>query len=175
VDAPVHRDSATGVIPGLLTRVRVLAADSGGDFRVHCGACADSTAGRVAAAELIFTPPPLAEAVHGTAAEFALALRDAIARHDVSALRSVMAPDFSSGFVGPSNPDIAIVAWRGEGYRSLDEAVALLDGGLVLMGRDVWVAPAAFRDRPGYAGLRLGIGRGAGGRWVWLFLLRGER
>jgi hypothetical protein len=161
------------VIPGLLTRVQVLAADSG-DFRIRCGACADSATGSVTATELIFAPPPLAQAVHGTAAEFALALRDAIARHDVAALRSVMAPDFSSGFVGPSNPDIAFVAWRGEGYRSLDEAVTLLDGGLVPMRGDTWVAPAAFRDRPGYAGLRLGIGRGAGGRWVWLFLVRGE-
>jgi hypothetical protein len=66
------------------------------------------------------------------------------------------------------------VAWRGESYRSLDEAVALLDGGLVPLRGDVWVAPAEFRDRPGYRGLRLGLRRGAGGRWVWLFLVRGE-
>jgi hypothetical protein len=173
VNAPVRRDSAASVIPRLLTRVQVLSADSG-DFRIRCGACADTTSGLVAATELIFTPPPLAEAVHGTAAGFALALRDALAKHDVSALRGVMAPDFSSGFVGPANPDIAIVAWRGESYRSLDEAVALLDGGLVPLRGEVWVAPAEFRDRPGYRGLRLGLRRGADGRWVWLFLVRGE-
>jgi hypothetical protein len=170
----VRRDSTTGVIPRLFTRVQVIAADAG-DFVVRCGVCADSTVGRVTATELIFAAPPLAEAAQGTAAEFALALRGAIARRDFGALRGVMAPDFSSGFVGPANPDIAIVAWRGESYRSLDEAVTLLDGGLVPLRGDVWVAPVEFRDRPGYGGLRIGIGRGAGGRWVWLFLVRGER
>jgi hypothetical protein len=174
VNAAVRGDSATRAIPRLLTRVEVVAADSG-DFLVRCAVCADGTAGRVTATELIFAPPPLAEAARGTAAEFALALRDAIDRRDFGALRGVMAPDFSSGFVGPANPDIAIVAWRGESYRSLDEAVTLLDRGLVPLRGDVWVAPAEFRDRPGYRGLRIGIGRGAGGRWVWLFLVRGER
>jgi len=170
----VRRDSASAAIPGLLTRVEVLAADSG-EFLIRCGTCADSAAGRVTATELIFTPPPLAEAARGTAAEFALALRNAIARRDFSALRSVMAPDFSSGFVGPSNPDVAIVAWRTESFRSLDEAVTLLDGGLVPLGESLWVAPAEFRTRPGYQGLRLGIGRGADGGWRWMFLVRGER
>jgi hypothetical protein len=118
--------------------------------------------------------PGLAESASGTLAAFTAALRDAIERHDLAALRPFMAPDFSSGFVGPSNPDIAFAAWRSENFRSLDEAVRLIDAGLVAQGENLWVAPAEYRDRAGYRGLRLGIRRGADGRWVWLFLVRGE-
>jgi hypothetical protein len=86
----------------------------------------------------------------------------------------MMAPDFSSGFVGPSNPDIAVAAWRSENFNSLDEAVKLLDQGLVQQRADLWVAPDAYRTTAGYRGLRTGVGRGADGGWVWLFLVRGE-
>jgi hypothetical protein len=118
--------------------------------------------------------PSLEAAPYGTLDEFTRVLREAIQRRDFVALRQLMTASFSSGFVGPSSVDIAFAAWQSENYRSLDEAVPLLDGGLVAQGEDLWVAPAAYRTQAGFRGLRLGIGRGATGRWEWLFLVRGE-
>ena len=118
--------------------------------------------------------PSLEAAPYGTLEEFTQVLRATIERRDFAALRQLMAASFSSGFVGPSSVDIAFAAWRSENYRSLDEAIALLDGALVAQGGNLWVAPAEYRTQAGFRGLRLGIGRGTTGRWEWLFLVRGE-
>jgi hypothetical protein len=141
---------------------------------VRCANCEGAPVGRVRQRDVVFETRSPAEAAHASLAEFALAVRAAAERADTVALAAVMAPDFTFALTGAQGAERARAAWAAGGFRTLSEVPALLDRGLAPVGRGVWAAPPAFAEALGYHGLRTGFRRSAGGRWEWLFLVRGE-
>lgn len=168
------RGDTTVVVPRPLTRLTVLSADSSG-IEVRCDLCRPPLAGRVGHREVLTEASAPAEAARGTLAEFALAVRDAADRGDLSAVAPVMNADFFASYLGPQSAARALAAWSREGLRTLRRVPDLLDRGLATRDSLLWVAPPEHVETHAYRGLRLGFKRGPHGRWEWLFLLEGER
>lgn len=141
---------------------------------VRCGSCRERLVGRVRQRDVVFEPRSPADAAHATLAEFALAVRAAAERADTAALAAVMSPDFTFALMGAQGAERARAAWAADGFRTLSQVPALLDGGLAPVGPGLWAAPPAFAEALGYHGLRTGFRLGSGGRWEWLYLVRGE-
>jgi tetrahydromethanopterin S-methyltransferase subunit B len=154
------------------TRLEVLEADSA-TLRVRCNPCETPVEGWIGKEAVVVEAAHLEEAAWGDLVGFAAALRAAAAARDLAALRSVMAPEFTHSFVGLQGRDQAIAVWESEGFRTLDRVPDLLDEGLATRDEHVWAAPPAHLGSLGYQGLRLGLRRTEGGRWEWLFLIRG--
>lgn len=170
-----HNGSATA-IPRPLMRLDVDGWAADGTLQVACAYCEGEVRGSVPSGDVVWEPALPTEAVQGTIAEFALAVREAAAWRRVEELVPVMAADFTFGFSAQRDRALAPRAWEWEGYRSLDQVPRLIDEGLVSIGQDFWVAPVAYAERPGYTGLRLGFRRDPEtGGWEWLFLVRGEQ
>ena len=153
------------------TRLEVIAAD-GPVLWVRCGGCEVPLRGWVDSDDVVHEPLPPGVAAQGDLAEFALAIRHAASERDTDALRQVMDGWFTHSFEGPDGMEAALTTWEREGYRDLDALPFLLDEGLVTEDGEIWVAPRDFLERTGYRGLRTGF-RHEGGRWTWLFLVRG--
>lgn len=172
VGAVLRRDGGAVALPRPLTRLEVIRGDSA-SLLVRCGLCQDTVPGWIGRGEVLHETARPHDAATRSLAEFALAVRTAAAGHDLTELRPVMAMDFSFSAIGSYGRDLALRSWEWERHRTLDEAVRLIDGGLVPY-RDWWVAPADFATRHDYRGLRLGFRQDAQGRWEWVFLMRGE-
>lgn len=172
-EVAVRNDTAAIALPRPFTRLDVTGRDSVGFLQVACAYCDRPIAGTVAVEDVVYEPQAPVEAAEGTLAEFALAIRDAAAWRRIDSLAVVMAPDFTFGLAAQRDRAITITAWEREKFRDLDQLPRLLDEGLVQIGPDFWVAPREYAEQPGYQGLRLGFQREEG-RWMWLFLVRGE-
>lgn len=171
-DVVLRGDSASVMVPRPFTALSVVEADSAG-ISVRCPACEGEPAGRVLHSEVLYEPVSPVQAASGSVAEFALAVRAAAETRDVQALALVMHPQFTFSLVGLQGAERARSAWAAERYEVLERVPALLDGGLAPAGGGLWVAPADFVEQTSYAGLRIGFRRSSGGRWEWLFLVRG--
>lgn len=169
----LRSDGGSVQVPRAFTPLEVVEADPD-SLLVRCGACPGAPAGWIAAAEAVFEPLSPAEAADEGVAEFALAVREAALRHDLAALRPVMAPDFTFSFVGEQGADRALAAWESERYETLDRIPALLDRGLVTRDGALWVAPPEHLERLDYRDLRIGFRRSPAGRWEWVFLVRSD-
>ena len=125
-------------------------------------------------AAVIAAIPPGDWVVHGSAAAFALALRQGAARRDLVALWPLMSTDFAFSPLASYGRDRAQSSWISDNFRALDQLPALLDAGLTPLG-DWWVAPPAFARIVGYRALRAGFRKAADGKWEWVYLVQGER
>ncbi len=141
---------------------------------VRCGSCGVEGVAEIAPAEVAYEALAPVEAAGESLGAFALAVREAARGRDLEALRPVMASDFTFSFVGVQSAELALAAWRVEGFAALDRVPELLDRGLVTRDSALWVAPSAHLDRLDYRGLRLGFRRAPAGRWEWVFLVRSE-
>lgn len=169
----LRTDSTAVLLPRPFTRLEVLGADSL-QVRVRCAVCPDAREGRVERAEVVFAPrSPEAAAGEGLA-EFALAVREAARRHELGALRSVMAADFTFSFFGLQGADRALAAWEAERFAALDRVPELLDRGLATQDSVLWAAPPEHFEQLDFRGLRLGFRRSAQERWEWVFLVGSE-
>ncbi|MEX2571001.1 MAG: hypothetical protein WD737_06825 [Gemmatimonadota bacterium] len=156
----------------LFQKVDVLGQDSLG-LVIRCETCAPATRARLDEQDIVHTPLPPDSAATGSLAEFALAVRDAARRRDLTALHPVMATDFSFDFIGPQTPEAAFAVWRSQDFARLDQVPELLDEGLASAGHGIWAAPPAFVDDDSYRDLRVGFRMNEQGRWEWLYLIRG--
>lgn len=166
-------DSARVAVSRPFTALEVVQADSL-SLLVRCPVCPQAPLGRVPMEDVVFAALPPAEAAHGDLAAFALAVREAARRHDVAALRPVMAPDFTFSFVGTQGAETALAAWEAERFATLDRVPALLDHGLATRDSLLWAAPPEHFERLDYRGLRVGFRRTPEGQWRWVFLVRSE-
>jgi hypothetical protein len=171
-DVPLLVGDVVHSLPGALTRLEVLGRDSLG-LDVRCEVCPGAPRGRVDPERVIHTAGNPAGAVHGDLAGFALAIRAAALRHDVDALREVMSPTFTFSFGEWGGPVEALAAWEREGYRALDHLPGLLDRGIRSRDGRIWAAPPEYLVEDEFLGYRAGFSR-EGGRWVWMFLVRGD-
>jgi hypothetical protein len=170
---PLRLDSGEEIpLPYLFTPLHVLGRDSAG-VRVRCDVCGEGWVGVVSEADLVFDELPPEVAAWGSLAQFALSVRAAAERHDLDALRSVMAPDFSFSFIGTQSPGAAFAVWRAEQFATLDRVPGLLDQGIATRDDRFWVAPPAFVEVPTFRGLRTGFRQRLDGRWEWLYLIGG--
>jgi hypothetical protein len=166
-------DGGVHPIAAPFTAVQTLGRDSAG-IVVRCGPpCPEPGEGRVAEGDLVFEALPPEVAAWGELGEFALAVREAAARRDVQALRGVMNPEFTHGFIGIQTPEIASLVWESEEFASLDRVPELLDRGLASLDGRIWSAPPEFVEDREYRGLRLGFRRRPDGRWEWIYLIQG--
>jgi hypothetical protein len=169
-------DSATppATLPHTAMRLFVLEADSA-RFRVRCEHCPQPAVGWVAHGDVVVRPrPPAVAAEEEELAEFAVAVRDAASRHDLDALRAVMDPLFVHDLDGRDGIIQAMGDWRDEGFRRLDRVAPLVDRGLAPVPHTgVWASPPAYASLDGFQDLRTGFQR-VGGRWRWIFLVRGS-
>lgn len=172
VNTVLRTDSGDVVIPRMFTRLQVTGTDSLG-LLVACPECPAHGAGWLDTARVVYAAAaPEAEAA-GDLPRFLLAVRNAAVERDVAALRTVMDPEFTFSF-GPAGGRLeALAAWQQEGFRSLDELPALLDRGVVSQESRIWVAPPEYLNDTNYLGPRAGFRRQEG-KWVWLFLVRGD-
>lgn len=166
-------DSTTIEIERPFTALHVIDADPE-TLTVRCGSCEGLAVGRVRQRDVVFDARSPAEAAHATLSEFALAVRSAAERSDTAALAAVMSPDFTFALMGAQGAERARAAWAADGFRTLSQMAALLDRGLAPVGPGLWAAPPEFAEALGYHGLRTGFRLGRGGRWEWLYLVRGE-
>jgi hypothetical protein len=168
-------DAGGATLPFLFMRLEVLEAE-GAALRVRCVHCAEAAEGWIDAARVVHHPLPPGEAARRYLADFLLAVRHAAVHRDVEALRPVMSREFSHQ-LGPVEPGLleTFAAWEREGFASLDRLPSLLDRGVAsVAGTAVWAAPPEHATLRGYADLRAGFRRGAGG-WEWTFLVRDGR
>lgn len=171
-DVSLRGDSASVSVPRAFTALTVEDADSLW-ITVRCPGCDGEPAGRVLHEEVLYEAQSPVQAASGSVAEFALAIRAAAERGDVQALALVMHPEFTFSLVGLQGAERARSAWAADGYEVLERIPELLDGGLAPAGGGLWVAPADFVEETSYSGLRIGFRRSPGGRWEWVFLVRG--
>ena len=170
-----HNGSATAIARPLM-RLDVDGRGEDGTLHVVCAYCEGEVRGSVSPEEVLWEPAAPVQAADGTISDFALAVREAAAWRRVEELLPVMAADFTFGFAAQRDRALAPRAWEWEEYRGLDQVPRLIDEGLVSIGRDFWVAPAAYAEAPGYDGLRVGFRRNPEtDRWEWLFLVKGEQ
>lgn len=169
----LRADSGSVPLPRPFTPLEVVEADPD-SLLVRCGACPGTPSGRIGASEAVFAPLRPEDAAGEGIAEFALAVREAARRHDLAALRPVMAPDFTFSFLGTQGAEQALAAWESERFAPLDGVAALLDRGLATRDGALWVAPPEHLDALDYRGERIGFRRTLAGRWEWVFLVRSE-
>ncbi len=175
-ETPIYDDvGGAYAVPHVFTRLEVIGRDSVG-LKVVCSLCPERREGYIDEGDYIregtdYVPPEVA--MWGTLPELALSIRTAALQHDLDALRPVMAPDFTFSFVGIQTPETAFDTWRFEDFSSLDQLPGLLDRGLATRDSVIWSAPPAFVEEVTYRGLRTGFRRSEGGRWEWLYLIRG--
>jgi hypothetical protein len=171
-NTPLRTDSGEVMVPRLFTRLRVTGTDSLG-LLVECPECSAPGAGWLDTARVVYTAAgPEAEA-GGDLPSFLLAVRNAAVQRDVAKLRGIMDPEFTFSF-GPAGGRLeAFAAWEQEGFRSLDQLPMLLDRGVVSQDERIWVASPEYLGDASYFGLRAGFRR-EDGKWVWLFLVRGD-
>lgn len=172
VNTVVRTDSGEVVIPRMFTRLHVTGTDSLG-LLVECPDCPSAGVAWLDTAQVVYAAAEPEVEAGGDLPRFLLAVRNAAIERDVAALRAVMTPEFTFSF-GPAGGRLeAFAAWQQEGFRSLDQLPALLDRGVVSQDSRIWVAPPEYLDNANYLGLRAGFRREEG-RWVWLFLVRGD-
>lgn len=171
-DVILRGDSASVAVPRAFTALEVEDADSLW-LTVRCPGCEGEPAGRVLHGEVLYDAQSPVQAASGSVAEFALAVRAAAQKGDVQALALVMHPEFTFSLVGLQGAERARSAWAVHRYEVLERIPELLDGGLAQAGGGLWVAPADFVEQTSYSGLRIGFRRSPGGRWEWVFLVRG--
>lgn len=176
LQASVWTADSVSIAPGLLlpahARLTVV-AERDGLIDVRCDECADAVGGQISWDRIVGDPQTPQVASYGTLAEFAHAVRNAAARHDLRSLASVMSPQFSYSFVGVQSPENAFAVWRSEDYRTLEQAAAVLDSGLTTRDGRIWSAPRAFNEEYSYRGLRIGFRKNADDRWEWIYLISG--
>ena len=169
----LQRDSAGVTLPYASMRLQVLRVDSADLLLVRCIVCPVPVDGRVRRGEVLYEPRSPSAAATDSLAEFVLAIREAARRHDVPALRAVMAPGFVHATDGPDGVLSAVHAWEDMAFRTLDRVPGLLDRGVAPVPEaELWAAPPAFVTQTGYQQLRAGFRR-VGGRWQWVFLVQG--
>jgi hypothetical protein len=171
-DMLIDVDGVGYALPGVLTRLEVLGGDSTG-LRVRCAGCPGELEGVVDPAHVLHSAESPAAAANGDLAGFALAIREAALRRDVDALRPVMSRTFTFSFGAWGGPVEAIAAWEREGYRALDHLPGVLDRGISTRDGRIWAAPPEYLHQDEFHGYRTGFRR-EGGRWQWIFLVRGE-
>ncbi|HEX6751286.1 MAG TPA: hypothetical protein VF092_28605 [Longimicrobium sp.] len=164
-------DSASTTLPWTFMKLAVVRVDST-ELVVRCMACRGFPIGRVPRDRVVHEPRTPVDAAKGELADFALAVREAARRHDLEALRRVMARDFVYTLDGPEGSLEAMSAFQGRRSGDIDRLPALLDRGVVSTGGGgVWAAPPEFVTQRGYGDLRAGFRRTATG-WEFAFLVR---
>ena len=162
------------VVPHLFTRLDVIGRGPAG-VAVTCRVCTPMITGYLTEEDLISTADTPDAAASRDLPVFLASIREAARRRDLSALLSVMAPDFSYDFIGIQTPEAGFEGGRAEEFKTLEQVPALVDHGVTTDDQRIWVSPPAFLHDLTYHGPRLGFRRRPDGRWEWLFLVRGVR